>query len=326
MRGRSAGIALLALLVLGAGTEPVADPAGDAPGAEVRVELTVEPPEVTVGDPIDLTLTVDAPASVPIAFPALGEQLGEFTVLQVGVPEVEARGDRRRHRVVHRLSAFEPGEHAVPDLEVLAGEGEAAWAVGATGTVVTVRSVLGEGGEPLELADIKPPGALPFGLRVGLLALLGALLLAALVGIWWWRRRRAEAPTVATGPPPPPADEEALAALERLLAGPLLGKEHVKAFHVELADIAKRYMFRRFGVPTLERTTFEVVRGSRAAGLEGWVTERLGSVLGSCDAVKFARQRPDAALCHATARGLRDLVLRTPVAPPAAPDLAAAEG
>ncbi len=61
----------------------------------------------------------------------------------------------------------------------------------------------------------------------------------------------------------------------------------------------------------MERTTFELLRDSRAAGVEGAAQDRIATVLTACDGVKFARRRPATARCRAVAEAARELVLRS---------------
>jgi hypothetical protein len=116
-----------------------------------------------------------------------------------------------------------------------------------------------------------------------------------------------------------PADAEALQALAALLSGPLLARGEIKLFHVELAEIVKRYIHRRFEVPTLERTSAEVTHDAQAAGVAPAALSLVVSVLQGCDGVKFARQRPEPAGCRDRVEQARALIDRTRIVPAAAP-------
>jgi hypothetical protein len=293
---------------------------------EVELEVSGGAADLTVGAPITVTLEVRSEPGLPVRFPAPGGTLGRLVILEDPPPESDEGSEGSLHRKRWVVAAFEPGILEIPALQVTVGEGDDAVSLSSEAREIEVRSVLEEGDE--DLADIKPPAFLPGTLRWLRWALGGgALLLAALLLLWWWRRRHGRAAAGATAPqvPPLPPDEEALRALDHLLARRHLEEGRVKEFHVELAEIAKRYLWRRFAVPTAERTTFEVLRDARAVPLDGWVTDRAASILHACDAVKFARHRPPSGPSRSLAAEVRDLVERTRPAPPPAVD-AAVEG
>ena len=281
-----------------------------------HVELRLDPPEVTVGDPITATLTVEVPAGVPVAFQDDLKQWGKLVVLSIEAAAPEPNGDKQRVRRVLHLAAYEPGDLELPPLELRLGEGEGATVVSTDAATVSVRSVLAEGEE---LADLRPPWEPP-PVRRWLPWALAALAVALLLGAYLrWRRRPAAAPVLPPQPALPP-DAEALQALAALLSGPLLARGEIKLFHVELAEIVKRYIHRRFGVPTLERTSTEVTHDAQAAGVAPAALALVVSLLQGCDGVKFARQRPEPAGCRERVDEARALIARTRMLPPAPAD------
>jgi hypothetical protein len=79
-----------------------------------------------------------------------------------------------------------------------------------------------------------------------------------------------------------------------------------------LADIVRRYLGGQFHIPTLERTTVELLRDAEARlrPLPG-TRERLRHVLQSCDLVKFARLEPVSGESLALVREACELVEET---------------
>jgi hypothetical protein len=125
--------------------------------------------------------------------------------------------------------------------------------------------------------------------------------------------------------PPRPAHEIAYAELERLLSSGLLEAGRVKEFHIELAEILRRYLEARYGIDTFERTTWEVMEALRAARLPIRVHAALGEFFAACDLVKFAKYLPDPAETRGTVERAYRLVDETREIPaPAAPAPAAA--
>jgi hypothetical protein len=173
-----------------------------------------------------------------------------------------------------------------------------------------------------EVAKHLAPARGPWRLRGDfplalLLAILGALVLAAL--LFLWLRRRARRPKPARPVPLDPPEVVALRRIAALRSSGLLARGESLAFHVEIADILKEYLERRTGVELRERTTDEIralVHPRRGVGAVPLVKEPavradVLHVLGATDLVKFARETPPTAESFALADAIERIVDRT---------------
>jgi hypothetical protein len=86
--------------------------------------------------------------------------------------------------------------------------------------------------------------------------------------------------------------EEALNALAMVEKKGLWQNGNHKAYHTELSEILRRYVGRRYGVQTLERTTRELISDLKLSGLAIDELNRLRATLELADMVKFAKYRP----------------------------------
>ncbi len=94
----------------------------------------------------------------------------------------------------------------------------------------------------------------------------------------------------------------------------------MKEFHVELAEIAKRYLAGRFEIETLERTTEEVLDDLKKVrvGVAPLGTAR--ELLSETDIVKFAKYLPSAEEIRRNVERVYRLVdLTKPIPPSPAP-------
>ena len=279
-------------------------PAFCAEEEPIRVEAVADRTKATVGDRILVTVTVTRPRDVAVLPPAPVLEKGTTLLVEpVAAPEQGKKEEQEEREepgesvteIFHfHGQAFETGGTGVPAFRV-----DWQMAGGKSGSVSTPRipleivSVLTGPGE--ELADLKPPAEIPpppFPWKAaGIAALIAALAGAAFI---LWRRRRRP---VSAGPAPPavpaiPPHELAYSELERLLASHLLHEGKVKEFHVELAEIIKRYLAGRFGIETLERTSEEVLEDLRRARVGTASTGLVREFLAESDLVKFARHFP----------------------------------
>jgi hypothetical protein len=336
---RAAGATLRALLagalLAGAAARPGLPAQGEgeaavaAPAAgPVKVSLRLEPARVTVGDPIRITIEIRYPEGYEIGSALPAGSWGDLSVSSTrrGEPEpVEGGGWKRTDEIV--AAAFATGTARAPALEIEFRAGDGSFGKAATPPVeVAVDTVLGGGAEE-EIADIRDPASLPRPLWPWVAA--GAVAAAAaLLGAWYLaRRRRALLAGLLRRPVEPllSPHEWALGELDRLAESGILAGGRWLDYHVTLAEVIKEYMTRRFGIPTLEHTTSEVVSGARAARLPGGLIADLRSLLEECDQVKFARHRPQRPEAEALLERARGLILSSrPAEPPAAPATQAA--
>jgi hypothetical protein len=271
-----------------------------------------------VGDPVWIRLEVSYPDGFEVSQPAPGPEWGDLVVSRVegGQPLRRPEGGWVRTDRL-RVAAFKTGDLQAPPLAI-----EYKAPDGTVGRVETppltlpVLSVLSPR-EAQEISDLKDPASLPRRLWPWIAAAAGAA--AAAAWFFWRRRRRRAGRLSAPLSPPLPPDEWAIQELSRLAAANLLAAGRWLDYHVILSEVVKEYLTRRYGVPTLERTTFEVLAGARAARLTGSLVADLRSLLEPCDLVKFARHRSERAEAEALLGRARTFVEATrPMVPPAA--------
>ncbi len=278
--------------LLGAFTLVLILGAAEIPGSFEAV-LTVEMEEVTVGDPIQATLTVLLSPGVRLQAPEIPRKLGRFSVGEIHGPEQSRQRDGRT-RITYRfpVTVFRPGRQTLPSIRLQGEEGDSEIPLEARTepVAILVASVLD--GSRREIADIKDVASLPTG--GGLWWLLGSVLAAAALAVWAFRRMPTTHPVkVDVVPEPPvPAHEWAHRRLRELLSSSLLSKGKIKGFYIELAEILKEFLNRRFRIVTAERTTDELIVSLGKTRSSRQAVPGCRQILTRCDLVKFARLRP----------------------------------
>lgn len=278
--------------------------------------LATEAQGVTVGDPVQLVLTVVHPEDHYVILPELEQAWGDFVVHSQAPPTTVANGDgTATTSQVIDVRLFAPGSFGTPPLEVTAsGSDGQPYTVHVTPANVIVSSVLVEG--DTELRDIKPQADLPFAALmpwvIGGLALL--TILACIAGVVLWRRRRAATAAADNRPPHQVALDE-LVRIEQLR---LPEKGRFKKHYTLVSDCVRVYGERSFGIPVLERTTSEVRAGLKATDLSPALRHSLLGLLGESDLVKFARFTPDVPSANLAIARARHIVDETRPRPPVA--------
>jgi hypothetical protein len=90
-----------------------------------------------------------------------------------------------------------------------------------------------------------------------------------------------------------PAHVYALRELDRLKADRLWQNDRVKVYYTRLSEILRTYLWMRYGIKTLERTTDEIMSSLNDTELaQQEAYEMLSENLRFADLVKFARMQP----------------------------------
>jgi hypothetical protein len=276
-----------------------ADP--EAPTVTARVDKNT----AHVGDVIALTLTAISRTGVPVNLPNTID-LGAFTILDRKEVEQDLGDARTRREFTLEVAAYEPGEVAIPPVEVTyLGKAGDVRSAKTPPVAIKIASLIANEPEPA-LKDNAPP-VLVWQQNLLLVYIAAGLLAAALGAFAAWlivRRLRARA-LDRPGPPPRPAHEIALERLDRLGAYGFLENADNRPFYFAVSEVVRDYLGARFGFDSLEMTTDELVstlrkRAARESMLTDLTLVEIESWLSSCDLVKFAKISPTAAESRGT--------------------------
>lgn len=251
------------------------------------------PLETTIGDAIDVIVTVTAGASDEVAVPQ--QSFEPFEILGKKSVTVAPSEDGKSKTFTFELQllCFEVGVHELGPIRVrVTGAGGELAELDSNSSSIEVRSLLAN--EPD--AELKPPSE-PRVIEQDdyrLLLILGALLfivlgalLAWLLTRWWQKRDRPE-----PAPPPPPAPwETAYAELRELerSRSTAIAEGQTEQWVDAVSDSLRAYLGRRYGFHGLESTTDEIVEKLGGAKSMAVTRQEVIGFLGQCDLVKFAK-------------------------------------
>ena len=219
----------------------------------VQVTVTLAPKRPRLGDPLTLTLTVDAQAGVHVEMPPFGDALGRFSIASFTPRSESTANGGTRHSQRYVLEAPMSGRQRVPSLRIefadnRPGTGGAGRADGgaeeATHEILTdeiavdVASVLPAGdGKTDELRGLREPLPESIGATRWLqLAPIPIALLSIVVAYGLVRRMRTRAQQRVRAS----AYDVAMARLSALRGRGFPGEEDADPFYVDLSDIVRR--------------------------------------------------------------------------------------
>jgi len=266
-----------------------------APAIGLAQERTIAldaPPETTLGDPIDIIVTVTAASSDEAAVPDQPFEPFEILGKKLSV-EPSPDGESKTFTFELQLLCFEVGVHELGPIHVrITSAAGNLFELASNTASIEVRSLLANEPDP----QLKPPTD-PVIVEQDdyrLLIIAGALLALALGALlawlfmrWWQRRDRPE----PAPPPPPPPWETALAELRELELdrAAALSEGRTDPWVDAVSDSIRAYLGRRFGFHGLESTTDEIAEHlGQAKSLAIEPGDAVG-FLGQCDLVKFAK-------------------------------------
>jgi hypothetical protein len=273
-----------------AAPEPIA--VADSP---ITVSTRITPDPSNIGDLLELEIVAAFARGYSVNLP-VGASFAPLHLVDVteGEPEVTGDGLRKTFRV--RLQHFATGPAEVPAFALTYVDPDGAVAtVSVPATAFTVDSLLANEADPERKPEDPPisieyPNTLAETVILSVLATTAALFILFLVARRVLRRRR---PAVVV--PAIPPHVLALDALTGLEQSELLAEGRVQDYYLQLSEIAKGYLERRFGLPALDRTTDEIRRDllRQGARIEPLTPTEIIEFLQRSDLVKFARFHPE---------------------------------
>ena len=259
-----------------------------------HLKASLDATEITIGDIVTLSLVVQYPSSVKVAFPPVGNMLGEWSVRNVNnLPAKSLSNGNQEVGLQIQLAMYKTGEFSIPAMEVeLIQKSGKREVLGSEAIKIKVESVLT--GQKQELKELKAQAEITPDYRPFLL-LLAALASAAFLIYWLlkvFRKRQKGVVTEVRDTRTP--EQVARDAIQDLLSRKLIEQGLLKQFYLELSEIVKRFLGQKLNILSLERTTEEFTHDLRKTSMPIPDFEMIREFLVECDLVKFAKYHPSA--------------------------------
>jgi hypothetical protein len=270
---------------------------------------------ITVGDPVELTLSVKHPAGYEILVPPLPQVWGEYEVRNQGQTVTVENGDGTETTTqVVEVALFAPGTSQSPSFGITVRDNDGQVFERVVPQVsLTVTPILTEA-DP-QLHDIKPQIDLPINIP-WLLIIAGTVITIILVLLFWWIYRRFLAPLLgqtAFGDARPyidprPPYQIAYDELDRINQLDLPGQGRFKEYYSLVTDCLRNYLGGMYDVPAIDLTTAETKQALARTNIRSEHSRRFIDLFTEGDLVKFARFVPDIESARLAIPQARDLV------------------
>ena len=257
----------------------------------LSVKAEVNKATITIGERIEYRVTITHDGSVQILSPVEAPKEEPFEVKEVhDIFEKQGKLTVEGKRFV--VTTYELGEFILEPVAIqyrLAG-GEPK-TIQTNRLFITVKSIDSSAKPKTDIRNVK--GALGLKRRWGWLGwvLVFFITLAGGIYFWWLKKQRLQAADRAEEPKLSPEDQ-ALFELNRLFDSDLIRRGKMKEYFLEMSEILRRYLERRFEISAIESTTSEILRDLKSREIPPSLREKIQNVLESTDFVKFAKWKP----------------------------------
>lgn len=268
----------------------------NAGAQNIQAEAKLQQYTIRIGDQTKLFLSVHQPVKEHVNFPKLADTItGKIQVVNINKPDTTY--DQNDHNSLtvtqsYTITCFDAGTYTIPSFSI----GTAGGVLKTNELTLQVETVKVD--TTKAIYDIKQPISVSYTFLDWLkdnwywivFPLLGIALLIGL--IWYLRKKPKVEPVVQVSKPTIPPDVTALKQLKELKDKKLWQQEEVKQYHIELSDIVREYLEKRYAIKTHEKTTDEIFAGLKRIAITDENKSKLKHILVLADLVKFAKEKP----------------------------------
>ena len=283
----------------------------------VEVLAKFDTNQVRIGEVFHLDLSVEQPVGLAVEFPVIRDTLADkVEVLGFSAPDtLVMEDDNLQISQRFRMICFDSGFYEIPPLVFEFSAGDWSDSISTYPLYLMVNTVAVDS----TLYDIKSPIHMPVGFLEVFPFVLGGIALVLVVGLlfWYLRKRRKGESVFIPSVPEEPAHVIALRELNELNEQKLWQQNEFKDYYSRLTGIIRRYMERRYKIPAMEMTSYDILKAWKDSGKDrNGLTSSLDRLLNLADLVKFAKERPVATDNEENMERAYDFVHRTKVVKP----------
>jgi len=263
---------------------------------DIKVEAKLDKSTIVLGDQTILRLSAQVPVNGKVDFPALADTISsKIQIVEAGKTDTIA--DKNNPKLVtisrpYTITSFDAGLQTIPAF--LLQVNAQSFKTDPLPLQVTAVAV----DTTKAIYDIKQPLAVQYSFLDWLrdhwqwvvFSLIAILLIVGLIYYLWLKRKKK--PVKEEVVPLVPADVTALNKLTVLRDKKLWQQEEVKQYHIELTDILREYLEKRYHIKALEQTSEEIFASLRYMEITDQNRNKLRQILMLADLVKFAKGKP----------------------------------
>jgi hypothetical protein len=252
----------------------------------VSVHASIDRDKILIGEPIELKLEAKVPSgSSPLWFPL--DTIPHFEFIDTGKIDSTVTQGSTTYRQVLSVTSFDSGRWVIPALSL---QMNGRYYLTDSLPVSVAFSNFDPNQDYHDIKDILEV----YNPAVQYINwVVAGITLISLIGfIYFLRKSRLPSRQVLTGYKELDPFTEAMESLELLRKEHLPEKGEVKLYYTRLNDVIRKFISRRMGYATMEKTNEELILQVKQTGLPHDELIKLAQVLRMSDVVKFAKYVP----------------------------------
>jgi hypothetical protein len=260
----------------------------------IQVETKLDKTSMPIGAQTVLHVSAHIPAKSVISFPQLKDSIGKIKI--VSGPKLDTAFDKSNpanETITHNytITSFDTGIYVIPELAFHANSD----VFKTEAVTLQIKPVLVD--TTKAFYDIKQPFVVSYTfwdwLRdhwiLVVIILTGILLVIAAI---YYLKNRPEKVVFAKAVPALAPDVVALNRLYELRDKKLWQQNQVKLYYIELTDILREYLEKRYHIKAQEQTTGDILVALKDQAMPPDGRDSLKQLLTLADLVKFAKEKP----------------------------------
>ncbi len=276
----------------------------------IEVSTSIDSTNYFIGDWIKLQITAEHSDSIIILPPEVGNELGDFQVIDFREFQPRVFAERVRSEWVLTVAAFDTGKFTIPPVEI-------SYQYAHDSTIHKLQTdsirveIMSAGGDTLKTPhDIKPPLEAPKKLADFLPYIILIIIAIALALLYlYFKYRRHKSATVDKDEIDTQIDpyQHALHRLVELESRKLYDKGYIKEYWSELTEIIREYFENALNIPALEMTTNELFNAVKDLDILSDLPRR--KLFIDADLVKFAKFIPNREMCKSAMKTAEEIII-----------------
>lgn len=278
-----------------ASSAPAAKPAETKPApppADISVKAEVNRASITIGDPLEYTVTIKRGPDIQIL-----SQIPAPDTAILKVRKIQDINSKEGKKIIegrnYTLTTFKLGDFILDPVSIQYRTGGGEPQTLTTDPIyISVKSVA-EGDPKNDIRGLKRVLNLPKSV-VAALSIGFLIALLVLTFLIYRRLRRKNDPEENQKSALSPEDE-AIFNLNQLFDSDLIRRSKIKEYYLRLSEILRVYFERRYGILAVEYTTDEILKALKEKALSVELRIKIQEVLEAADLAKFAKWKPEPA-------------------------------
>ncbi|MFC1512420.1 hypothetical protein ACFL4S_00045 [bacterium] len=264
----------------------------------VILNTKVSTATITIGDRFTYTVSVVYEPDVLLSLTDPSDALTYFEIKDyniIGPKKEKLFSKKMKKQFFYTLSTFTTGQYIIPAQQAgyKDAQGEEK-TVTSKEIIINVLGVTRKPNEPDDIRDIKSVLKARYPAWYYWTALAFILILGG-AGAGYYLYKTKKLPSFLMHEPEiiEPPHITAFRRLNDLKNSNFLDRGQVKQYYIILSETLKMYLEKRYSVPVLDRTTYEVYYTMREADVDKKLITKIKEFLEDSDLVKFAKYIPD---------------------------------